>query len=801
MLRMKRIIGLLIALFTVQTLSAQEVCGTDYYMEQLRLNNPEMFQESNDIIPQNRGLDSANADTLRIIPLVFHIFHDNEVGNISMEQIESAVEMLNEDFRRTNSDTNNTRAIFKPHAADSKIEFRLATIDPDGNCTNGVVRINDPNLPYNGNDDTKLESTWDVSKYFNIWVVNDIRPYPGLQGIILGYAQFPRNKNQRYGVIIRHDRVGRTGTANSGDRTLTHEIGHCLNLYHTFQTNPGETPCGSSCNSTGDYVCDTPPVNFSTQTCNKNQNQCTNDTQGPSPYTMDVNDQIENYMSYNDCQNMFTYGQKYRMDDALDDYSFLTNLVSENNLLATGVANDNPGICKAEFGVNSQQVCVGQPVQFTDYSYFNPKAHTWYFEGADVPNSTAQNPVVTYSVPGTYEVTLTVEDSTQTSTSTTKTEFITVLSSFKHTAPFTEGFEDGSSLDNLNWFGDIHSTSFGWFLDPTNGYSGNQSLRGTAYGQTGKMSVTSIAYDASNLESGKLNFVHAYAPTTSETSNYVRIYVSGNCGEDWSVLSVLGGGQLNTASTRNSAYVSPQTNDWKSNSINIPSQHLTTDLRFKFEYNANEGNNIFIDNINLSGQLNRNLQLRFPNNGATAISENPTLNWNAVDTIDYYTLEIDSDASFSSADYQSHQLSYISASSNNTDTEWDLNNLMHGQTYYWKVTGTLNGVDTTVSPTWIFTVDSTALGIDPVMSQPFKVLAYPNPSKGEVYLNVTSTSSEEVEILMYDITGNLVKTIYSGELIESETLFTISRDQMSNGIYLIQTISKNGMDTQRIVLE
>jgi hypothetical protein len=347
----------------------------------------------------------------------------------------------------------------------------------------------------------------------------------------------------------------------------------------------------------------------------------------------------------------------------------------------------------------------------------------------------------------------------------------------------------------------MYSTSQGWYLETNNSYAGNNSLKASTYGYSGKISVTSLSFDASNLKSGTLNFMHAYAPAQGESSNYLRIYVSGNCGAEWKVLKVLGGNSLSTTASMNSAYNSTKSTDWKSNSITIPSQYLTTDLRIKLEYNVNGGNNLFIDNINLFGSVNRALQLRFPFNGASNVSANPTLNWNAIDTIDYYTLELDTDTSFSSSDYEAHQLTYVSSNSNNMDTEWSLTNLMDGETYYWKVTGSLNGVDTVISETWSFMVDSSALGIVNINNQPFKVTAYPNPSKNVLYLNVNSDAKENVQIAMYDVTGNLVKTIFSGELVESETKFTISRGNLTSGIYLIQTGSKNGIDVQRIILE
>ena len=219
------------------------------------------------------------------------------------------------------------------------------------------------------------DSYWPSNQYFNIWVVNDINSF-GVQGTILGYAQFPGSGSwNTYGVIIRNDRVGNMGTATSGDRTLTHEIGHCLNLLHTFQSS-----CGNSCQSSGDRVCDTPPVDASSQGCNLTNNTCNNDASGNSVYSTDVADQIENYMSYNDCQNMFTLGQKTRMLNALNNHPSLSNLVSGSNLITTGVLNTTPSICQAKFSVNSRVVCVGQPVKFTDESFFNPESFSWTFD-------------------------------------------------------------------------------------------------------------------------------------------------------------------------------------------------------------------------------------------------------------------------------------------------------------------------------------------------------------------------------------------------------------------------------------
>lgn len=795
---MKHFFFTFFAMISVTIGLSQTICGTDYYLEQQILKDPSIqnVAEQNWILSDSKTGQSEGARDVQVIPVVFHIFHDGEEGNISYDQIISAMDMINEDFRRTNADTNSTRAIFSPYAADSEIEFRLATLDPDGNCTKGVVRQDIGSTSFDADDNVKSLSYWPSDQYFNIWVVNSINS-SGVTGIILGYAQFPGTGSwNNYGVIVRNDRIGNIGTATSGDRTLTHEIGHCLNLLHTFQSG-----CGSSCDNTGDRVCDTPPVSSSTQTCDLNQNQCSNDANGSSVYSTDVVDQIENYMSYNECQNMFTLGQKDRMESAIASFPTLTSLVSGNNLLATGVLNTSPGICSAEFMASNQVICVGQEVSFTDLSFFNPIAHEWNFEGADNVISTQKNPIVTYSVPGVYPVTLTVVDSNSNTASTQEAGFITVLSSIGNTIPITEDFESENYLTDLQWYTDVNVDGFGWYLNTSYGYSGSNSIKAEAYDEIGIIEISSFSFDASNLSSGSLSFRHAYAPVTGESGNYLKVYVSSDCGESWKALIIYGTNTLSTRSDLNSAYNTPAASDWDLATATIPAEHLTSNLRVKFEYNVNQGNNLFIDDVNLNGTLSQEIQLRSPLNGDQNISSNGKLNWNATSTISYYHLEIDTDTSFNSGNYESHQINYLSSSSNNLDTEWDLNNLTHGQTYYWKVTGSLNGIDTALSEVWSFKVDSTTLGIGDVIQNPFKVTAYPNPATHQLNLRIASTSNEMVQIVMYDVIGNLVKTIFIGELVESETLFTFSRENLSNGVYLIQTISKNGMDTQRIILE
>ena len=205
---------------------------------------------------------------------------------------------LNEDYRRLNADTADTRSIFKSVAADVEVEFQLARLDPSGNCTEGITRTYST-LTNNASNNVKSLISWNNKRYLNIWVVASIN-IPGGPNNVLGYAYQPvsgGNNPTFDGVVIRHDQVGTIGTAASptlgGEnfgRTLTHEVGHYLGLDHTFD---GRCFGGDGCG-------DTPPAADPNYGCPTGINSCSNDAPN-------LPDQIENYMDYSDggCQNMY----------------------------------------------------------------------------------------------------------------------------------------------------------------------------------------------------------------------------------------------------------------------------------------------------------------------------------------------------------------------------------------------------------------------------------------------------------------------------------------------------------------
>lgn len=328
----KLLIGVFVSI--VSLANAQEIlpCITDQITYQMKQQNPELAlridkenRESAMLIQQfNENLNRAKKASVLIIPVVFHVIHQNGTENITQAQIMDQLRVLNEDFRKK-AGTNGDKSKYSV-AADMGIEFRLAQKDPNGNWHDGINRI-ESSLTTNAYQNVKSLIRWDPTKYLNVWVVKTIANQG--QGTILGFAQFPEYLSytpNTDGIVVRADYVGtiQTGNITNAGRTLTHEVGHWIGLYHTFQGGcVGNTP--STCASAGDFICDTPPVEDATFGCLSSRITCSDSAM------------VENYMDYMDgkCANTFTQGQKARALYMMDRYRSV--VYSATNLQAAGL--------------------------------------------------------------------------------------------------------------------------------------------------------------------------------------------------------------------------------------------------------------------------------------------------------------------------------------------------------------------------------------------------------------------------------------------------------------------------------
>ncbi|QNL20857.1 T9SS type A sorting domain-containing protein [Hyphobacterium sp. CCMP332] len=593
-------------------------CAADQAMEKFFLTSPEKksdylreLSSFNELAKLQAG---TKAKTTFIVPTVVHVIHFNGNGNISDAQVLDGINQINEDFKRENADTTDTRAFFKPYAGSLDIEFRLAKKDPNGNCTNGIVRVNDSKTNNFGGQDA-LISSWDNTKYFNIWIVNDIENFTGGGGVILGYAYYPSNgNNPLYGLVNRNDAWGRIGNIIYQGRTPTHEVGHALNLAHTFNGS-----CGSDCSSSGDFVCDTPPASSPTQGCNLNLNSCTNDTQGPSPFTTDVKNQIENYMSYDDCQNMFSQGQVARMTSALTSINNLVNLTSTQNLINTGTDDayffTAPNCAPvAQFSVDKKINCVNGSFQFEDFSFNAIKdstwSYNWSFPGGSPASSSLEKPVVTYNQAGQYDVSLTVSNINGSSAVLTKSNYIDILNgSGNFIAPrkvfFTEaGFPVYQNDQSLSWdINNKNNSAFTWERNTNAFFSAPASLQIRNFNNSGngeKNSLISPVADLTQVSNAYLNFWIAYAQRNSEVE-LLNISYSNDCGATWNLLkSELSIYLYSRSKISSSEFVPLNSNEWAPYSLNISNLAGQDNLKFQLEFKSLGGNNIYIDDFEIS---------------------------------------------------------------------------------------------------------------------------------------------------------------------------------------------------------
>lgn len=616
-------------------------CGTDKIQHDLELSHPQfketmhksMLKASNGWVNQTGTHQKVALD----IPVVVHIIHDNGIGNITDEQVYDALRILNEDYNRQNPDTLQTRntlnAPFKVQAGVMDVHFKLAKLDPNGICTNGIVRVNAPSLTYNANDDCKYTSNggsdqWPMDEYLNIWVVNNIENSGA--GTILGYAYLPYWPNgTNYGILIRHDAFGTIQTAANADgRTLTHEMGHLLGLQHIFDAGwNGTSGCHTAdCNATGDYCCDTPPQGAANWSCSQTWNSC-NDVPLNDTYGYDVVDQIENYMSYNACQNMFSRDQAAIMQQNFIDIDFLANMVTQQNITATGI-NAAAILCFADFEADQFQICSGDSIQFSDLSYHNPTSWNWSvspginnvdwaFIGGT--SATSQDPKIQFFSQGDYQISLSVSDGI-TNLSEVKNQYIKVLPSPQN-LPFHEGFEDITILSNeANWIIGNNQNNAAFEIATNTGHTGARSAKLMNFNQS-VLSTDELSSSAINLSSLSptddvtLSFRYAYRKKNAANEEWLRVFVSNNCGDTWNQRKTIHGNNLSNA-VSTSSWTPTSTSDWTTvHVINITSSYFVENFRFKFEFKSDFGNNLYLDDINLyAGQPSNDIVLGLPEN-------------------------------------------------------------------------------------------------------------------------------------------------------------------------------------------
>ncbi len=608
----------LLLCFLKLTSSAQDRCGTI-------APDPTIFEPWLQEKVQNRSLSQLLRErTTEVyeIPIVVHIIEPASGSlNISDERVERQIEILNEDFRRTNADAINTPAEFLPVAADTEIQFVLARQDPKGNPTNGIVRVKGSRDWYSTFvhlDLIRSESFWPPSNYLNVYVL-DINTF-------LGWASFPIttlpgiiNENSDAiwdGVLVDYIYFGENPLASSFPsfgRTATHEIGHYFGLRHIW----GDGGCGVD-----DFVTDTPVADDDNGGLSS---PCT----FPNPEDNTVcstPEMFQNYMDYTDdgCMNLFTEGQKTRMRTVLENSPRRLSLLTSPALIEpTRFAND---LAIADIRLPNEGTCnnlINAEVEVANYgnTAINSYSIALFVGGSQVQSinqtttlATDEREIISFnnelisSSPTTVEFRITNVNGTSDGNTTNDAMSVSLFQTAALPLPFAEDFE--STLNVLGKNG----TNFPWeTVTAIKENTSNKALtfksfqNTTAFGE--ETWIKTPIFDLSGINSAELTFSYSYAQTSSTFWDGLEVKVSTDCGVTFSDEPLFNsfGPALATATMTDDSFVPQSFFDWKDTTINITQFASSNGVQFAFVGQNGIGNNIYLDDIRI---LQTNLKAR-----------------------------------------------------------------------------------------------------------------------------------------------------------------------------------------------
>lgn len=621
---MKYLFLLALLICNLQTLLAQERCGTVAYETQLAKGNPkrETKQQFEDwmkrvhMAPASKLKTQAKNQTQStfVIPVVVHVVHNGEpVGtgvNISDAQILSQINVLNNDFNRLNADRTNTPTAFQSLAGSFDVQFVLAKQDPTGIATNGIRRVQGTKTTWSLSDNFQLKSQsyWPAEDYLNVWVCN-------LTGF-LGYTQFPvstlpgleGSSNERLtdGIVINYREFGSIDDGpfdldsryNKG-RTLTHEMGHFFGLRHIW----GD---GSDCTAT-DFVSDTPAQSAGTSGCPSHPRLDCGSPQQPRMF--------QNYLDYtNDaCMNLFTQGQVSRMSIVLQNSPRRASLLlSAGSLPPSTLPNDlgikniiaplltqcagsfQPSIQVRNYGTNAitsaqiQLVRNGTPIETLSPSLNLLIAQETIITFSTVSLVAGANATFAFNI---LQTNGTSDGNAQNNSRTVNASAPTVASSL----PLFETFASQSNWGIVNPDGLTTWQTVSTPSGKTAAY-----LDFYDYAEVGATDLlTSPVIDLTSSSKATLIFERAYAPYPGVTGERLRVLATTNCNFTNAVeLFSKSDDELATTDFDYNNYTPLNNAQWVTEVVPLDG-FLGGSVQVAFEGTNANGNNLYITNVRI----------------------------------------------------------------------------------------------------------------------------------------------------------------------------------------------------------
>lgn len=609
----KKLIWTLLALILISGTSNAQSCGT-YNAQLYSQNNYQELLNRKPVVTQNLFKQSSGS---KIIPVVFHVLFNNNTSNISDTQIIDDLETLNQHFQQSNTDLVLVDSAFQNIIGNANIEFRLAKLDPNGECTTGINRVFSSQTE-SATEHIKTIVKWDVDKYLNVWVVENI----GFPFSALGYSFLPSLagvNDVNAGIVILNNQLGSTGTAVVNHQpTLTHEVGHFLNLHHTWGTN-GLTGVASNC-SVDDGITDTPNT-IGNIACD----------QGSSCGSLDNQ---QNFMEYTDCQIMFTQGQSSAMQNTLLTHDTglapRYNLWQETNLLATGTNDgyDSTIICppNASFMVGNRVVCLGAQINFDVHELRGPILSQTWQSNKDITIIDAENGIIEFNEIGYHNISLIVGNSGGNTTVTQNSAVLVLDNSSYETPIYSENFVNIDSINITNtmpwlttsFYNSVWEVIYSVSSDQDNKCIGMQTYTGSLSEPDG---ITWAAPKQAELilpifnlsdenSSVKLYFDYAYKGISDITGQEFTIEVSKDCGENWieiyekDDLELISQGEYFATAPEDTAYNPnpwiPTNSQWKKLTISMGSFAGESEVMIRIRTAGIDGHYLYLDNFELT---------------------------------------------------------------------------------------------------------------------------------------------------------------------------------------------------------
>ncbi len=616
-------------------------CSTDEHYRQLLVKYPQLAEYERQFEEQlGRRLaertTAASDTTTYDIPLVLHVVHDYGTENLNDTDLYAAAAYWAEVYMKLNDDTALVIPTFVPYIGNPRIRLHLATIDPNGKPTKGITRFNSY-LTAAASDLAKFND-WPQNKYINIWFISAFGA-DAAGAAAYAYLPFSAAFQPNYDGIIC------LSSYANYSKTIPHELGHVLNLSHTWgnSNNPG-VACGGT-----DNVDDTPP------TKGHNPTGCVAaslyDTACATGYTKTylsvlsgLMDSVVNYpdtanaeniMDYTYCSRMFTKGQAARMRTALTSTTASrNNLYAPSNLAATGALAPMPDLPPvADFIVNRGTGIVtdsrsyfltpncGSNFVFRNASWNDTLSSVaWTFSNdATTPASASMTTVPNqFTVPGWVSVSLIANSNAGSDTITNARAVYSADTAIVGGMGYTQKFASVSDISNWPMF-NFYNNQFKWEFYTGAGVDDNTCIRYRSYDSSDRNLGNALG-DHDDIYTPAFNLAdasdHLYLnfSTSAKYTHYnlsggttyvydsLEIDASTNGGRSWGKIGGLGGNNLANGGISNLEYKANSASTWVSRSLNVPVSYRTAQTFFRLRYRpGNVGNDMYFDNFHFDG--------------------------------------------------------------------------------------------------------------------------------------------------------------------------------------------------------